>query len=77
MCTITRLASVHCHGKSRADWKLAACPLKPKLRHILGVESYSGDEDISATLLCVLVSNLAVHHLQIEILIWSKVLNFH
>ena len=58
MHTITRLASVHCHGKSRADWKLAACPLKPKLRHILGVESYSGDEDISATLLCVLVSNL-------------------
>lgn len=67
MPTITHHAGVHCHGKSRADWKLTASPLKAILLHILGVERYPGDEDISATILCILVSNLAVHHLQIEI----------
>ena len=67
MCTITRLASVHCHGKSWADWKLTASQLKSKLLHILGVERYSGDEHVPAPFLRVLVSYLAVHHLEIEI----------
>ena len=67
MCTITRLASVDCHGKSWADWKLTATPLESKLLHILGVERYSGDEHVSAPCLRALVSNLAVHHLEIEI----------